>query len=50
MMEQNGSFGGLDTWNHVEFGDFDKNNILGFKNEDKDISNRYDVNTNLDVL
>ena len=50
MMEQYGSFSGLDTWNHVEFGNFDKNYIIIFYNEDKDISSRYDVNNHLDLL
>ena len=49
-MEQYGSFGGLDTCNHVEFGHFDKHYILIFDNEDRTIANWYDVNTRLDVL
>ena len=50
MMKQYGFFGGLDTCNHVEFGNFYKSSILIFDNEDEDIFNRYDVNTHLDVL
>ena len=32
MMEQYSSFGGLDTCNHVEFGNFDESYILRFDN------------------
>ena len=49
-MEQYGSFGGLGSCSHVEFGNFHKRSILIFGNEDKAIDNRYDVNTHLDVL
>ena len=48
-MEQYRSFGGLDTCNHVEFGNFEKSSIIIFENEDKAITNKYDVNTHLDV-
>ena len=50
IMEEYGSFGGLDTWNHVEFGNFEKRYFLIFDNEDKAIANQYYVNTRLDVL
>ena len=50
MMEQYGSFGGLDNCDHVEFDNFEKCSILIFDNEDKAIDNWYDVNKNLDVL
>ena len=50
IMEKYGSFGGLDTCNHVEFGDFEKHSIIVSYNEDKYIVNLYGVNTNLDVL
>ena len=42
MMEQYGSFGGLYTCNHVEFGNLEKHYVLRFFNEDKDIANLYD--------
>ena len=49
-MEQYGSFGSLDTCNHVEFGNFEKRYILIFENENKAIANWYDINIHLDVL
>ena len=50
MTEQYGSFGGLDTCNHVEFVNMEKRSILIFENEDKSITNKYDINTHLNVL
>ena len=50
MMEQYGSFGDLDTCNYVELGHFEKLYILIFYNEDKSISDWYNVNNLLDVL
>ena len=50
MYEQRGSFSGLDTCNHVEFGRFDCHSVLRHEVEDRAISNRYDVNCHLDVL
>ena len=38
MMGQYGYFGGLDTCNHVEFGNTEKISILSFNNGDKYIS------------
>ena len=50
MTEKYGSFGGLDTCKHFELINFEKHSILKLDNEDKDLFNRYDVNTNVYVL
>ena len=50
MFEQRGSFSGLDTCNHVEFGRFDSYSLLRNQIEDRCIYNRYDINTHLDTL
>ena len=50
IIEQYGSFGGLDTCNYVEFSHSGKRSILISENECKGIANRYDVNPHLDVL
>ena len=50
MFEQRGSFGGLDTCNHVGFGKFDKCSILRHEIEDRSITNRIDINLHLNVL
>ena len=50
MFEQRGSFGGLDTCNHVEFGKFNKCSILRHDNEDRSIANRLDINIHLNSL
>ena len=49
MMEKFASFGGLYTFNPVEFGNFERHYILRFYNEDKAIANQYDLNNHLDV-
>ena len=49
-MYQYGSFGGLDTCYHVEFGNFEIRYILIFDNEDKSIADRYNVNPHLNLL
>ena len=49
-MGKYGYFGGLDICNHVEFGNNEKLSILRSENENKSITNQYDVNTHLDVL
>ena len=50
MFEQRGHFNGLDTCNHVEFGNFEKRSLLRFQNEDRSIQNCYDINAHLDTL
>ena len=50
MMEQRGSFVGVDTCNHVEFGRFDRYSILRFDIESRAIYNRLDINAHLNVL
>ena len=50
MFEQRGRFGGIDTYNHVEFGRFEKYSILRFEKEKKKISNPSDINRYLDTL
>ena len=50
MMEQGGSFSGLDTCNHVEFGRFDKYSILIFYVERRALYNRFYINAHLNVL
>ena len=50
MFAQNGSFGGLDTCNHVEFGRFDMHSYLRHNIEDRCIQNRFDTNAHLDTL
>ena len=50
MFEQKGHFSGLDTCNHVEFGNFDNRSRLRFEIEDRSIHNRYDINAHLDKL
>ena len=50
MFEQRGSFGGIDTCNHVEYGKFDKNSLLRHEVENRAIHNRLDVNLHLDTL
>ena len=50
ITDQYGSFGRLDTCNHVELDNFEKCSILIFENEDKAIANQYDVSNHLYVL
>ena len=50
MMEQRGTFIGLEICNHVEFGRFDKYSKLRFEVEARSIKNRYDINAHLDTL
>jgi hypothetical protein len=50
MMEQRGTFTGLETCNHVEFGRFDKYSKLRFEVEARSIKNRYDINAHLETL
>ena len=50
MFEQRGSFGGLDTCNHVDFGKFDDHSLLRSEIENKAIYNRHDINAHLDEL
>ena len=50
MMQQHGFFGGLDTCNHVEFGNFQKRSIIRYENESKAVANRLDINIHLDTL
>ena len=50
MYEQRGCFAGLDTCNHVEFGNFERHSILRHEVEDRAIGNRFDVNLHLDTL
>jgi hypothetical protein len=50
MFEQRGNFGGLDTCNHTEFGNFEKYSKLRNEVENRAISNRFDINTHLDTL
>ena len=50
MMEQYGAFGGLYTFNYVEFGNFEKRSKLRYENDYKAIANRYDVNNHFGVL
>jgi predicted GIY-YIG superfamily endonuclease len=50
MFEQRGTFGGLDTCNHVEFGKFEKCSQLRNEGENRAIFNRHDINTHLDTL
>ena len=50
MMEQRGSFAGVDTCNHVEFGRFDRDSILRFDVEMREIYNRFDIYAHLNVL
>ena len=50
MMEQHGSFQGLHTCNHIEFGNFDKYSILRFDVERRSIHHRYDIDSHLDTL
>ena len=50
MYEQRGTFSGLDTCNHVEFGKFDRHSVLRHEIEDRSISNRFDVKLHLNNL
>ena len=50
MMEQYGSFGGLYTCNHVEFGNLEKHYVLRFLMKIKILPIYMIKNTNLDVL
>ena len=50
MFEQRGTFGGIDTCNHIEFGKFENFSVLRFENENRSISNRPDINRHLDSL
>ena len=50
MLKQRGSFAGLDTFNHVEFGPFDKYSQLRFDVERRAIYNRFDIDAHLNVL
>ena len=50
IMEQCGSFAGLDTCTHVEFGRFEKYSILRFDLETREIYNRFNINAHLNVL
>ena len=50
MFEQRGTFGGLDTCNHTEFGRFDSYSYLRHQIEDRCIHNRHDINMHLDTL
>ena len=49
-MEQRGSFVGVDTCNHVEFGHFDRYSSLRVDVERRAIYNRFDINAHLNVL
>ena len=50
MLEQRGTFSGLDTCNHVEFGHFDKYLQLRFDVERRAIYNICDIDAHLNVL
>ena len=50
MLEQQGSFSGLYTCNHVEFRHFEKYSQLRFDVERRAIYNRFDINAHLNVL
>ena len=50
MFEQRGSFGGIDTCNHIEYGKFDTNSLLRHEVDNRTIHNRLDVNLHLDAL
>ena len=50
MLEQRGSFSGLNTCNNVEFGNFDKYSQLRFDVERRAIHNRFDIDDHLSVF
>ena len=50
IFEQRGSFGGINTCNHVEYGKFDTNSLLRDEVDNRAIHNRLDVNLHLDAL
>ena len=50
MLEQCGTFSGLETCNHVQFGRFGEYSILRFDAEARSIYSRFDIDAHLNVL